>query len=105
MRHLYILLLNICCNTLAMIHFCVYVNTADECSEEENYSDDINYDNYLQLIVPEGRVVALSKGDFSQVLWEHKVSGQNIVSFPFCLIFFCFLVFFFLCNKLGHKTL
>ncbi|CAG5133197.1 unnamed protein product, partial [Candidula unifasciata] len=50
----------------------VFSSYSDECSGEENYTDDISYENRLQLLVPEGRVVALSKTDFGQVSWEHK---------------------------------
>lgn len=57
---------------------------ADECSGEEKYTEDINYENFLQLLVPEGRVVALSKADFSQVSWEHKVCDESKVYYsPF----------------------
>ncbi|BFZ01589.1 hypothetical protein BsWGS_04628 [Bradybaena similaris] len=50
----------------------VFSSFSDECSGEEKYTEDINYEDFLQLLVPEGRVVALSKADFSQVSWEHK---------------------------------
>lgn len=46
--------------------------TKEDCTSEEMFPEDIDYENFLRLIVPEGRVVALSKADSSQVSWEHK---------------------------------
>ncbi|CAL1530217.1 unnamed protein product [Lymnaea stagnalis] len=44
----------------------------EDCASEEMFPEDIDYENFLRLMVPEGRVVALSKDDSSQVSWEHK---------------------------------
>ncbi|KAI8793692.1 eukaryotic translation initiation factor 2-alpha kinase 3 isoform X2 [Biomphalaria glabrata] len=46
--------------------------TSAECPSEEIFSEDLEYENYLRLVVPEGRVVALNKMDLTQVSWEHK---------------------------------
>ncbi|KAH9496229.1 Eukaryotic translation initiation factor 2-alpha kinase 3 [Bulinus truncatus] len=49
----------------------MFTTTAD-CPSEEVSSEDLEYENFLRMLVPEGRVVALSKMDSSQVSWEHK---------------------------------
>lgn len=43
-----------------------------QCPYEEKYAADADYENFLRLVVPEGRVVALDKEDSSSVHWEHK---------------------------------
>ncbi|RUS80172.1 hypothetical protein EGW08_012061 [Elysia chlorotica] len=43
-----------------------------QCAYEERYAADADYENFLRLIVPEGRVVALNKEDTSSVNWDHK---------------------------------
>lgn len=46
----------------------------DDFWSEGRHTDYSDYEN-LQVLVPEGRIVALSKRDPSQVLWEYKVCG------------------------------
>ncbi|XP_012935928.1 eukaryotic translation initiation factor 2-alpha kinase [Aplysia californica] len=46
----------------------------EECSPKE-FLEDLDSENYLRLIVPEGKVVALSKEDTATVKWEHKFNS------------------------------
>ncbi|GFS15480.1 eukaryotic translation initiation factor 2-alpha kinase [Elysia marginata] len=43
-----------------------------QCAYEETFAADADYENFLRLVVPEGRVVSLDKEDSSLVSWEHK---------------------------------
>ena len=44
------------------------------CSKE-SLSDDADVENYLRLIVPEGKIISLSRDDTTNVIWEHKFGG------------------------------
>ncbi|XP_059177392.1 eukaryotic translation initiation factor 2-alpha kinase-like [Physella acuta] len=50
----------------------LFTHTSDECSGGERFVEDLGDEDLLRLLVPEGRVVALSREDSSLVTWEHK---------------------------------